>query len=78
MSALLKIRRRDPSIYDASTQLFPSEPDAASSHAKSSPDKPKHKSKTLREILYDQVRMAHSFLFSRRAHTDVRRCIVGI
>ena len=58
MSALLKIRRRDPSIYDTSTHLFPNDADAAPIRSKASADEPKHKSKTLRQILYEQVRAA--------------------
>lgn len=59
--ALLKIKRKDPSIYDASTKLF-AEPAEASSSEDDDDDedgakhkKSKHKRQTLREVLYTQV-----------------------
>lgn len=57
--ALLKIRKKDPSIYDTTTSLF-REPSAANSGDDDSDDQEKKKSKkkskkTLRDILYDQV-----------------------
>lgn len=58
--ALLKIRKKDPSIYDAATRLFqrdsPSDSSGdADAAEKATGDKPKKSKKTLRAILYDQV-----------------------
>ena len=54
-AALLKIKQRDPSIYDASTRLFtdpaPSSPDASGK----APDRKARSKKTLRQVLYEQA-----------------------
>ena len=58
-AALLKIRRRDPSIYDSATQLF-STVQEADEGSEPSHDPGRHKAKTLRQVLYDQVRRLFS------------------
>lgn len=61
---LLKIKRKDPSIYNAETRLFhessaskesQSEDEAQDGDDTAAPERKKSKKKVLREILYDQV-----------------------
>lgn len=54
-SALLKIKRKDPSIYDTSTQLFSEGPLVSGDDVPDGKAKQTHNPKTLRQILYDQV-----------------------
>ena len=54
-AALLKIKNRDASIYDGSTQLFPKEP-AQVPKKRAVPSTSKGKKKVLRQVLFEQVR----------------------
>eukprot|EP00892_Ulva_mutabilis_P001580 jgi/Ulvmu1/11422/UM075_0086.1 len=78
VQALLKIRKKDPSIYDSSTNLF-DDPSPASSSGDSDADenakaaiKAKKSKKTLRDILYDQA-VADTEGQAEEADTDIDR-----
>jgi hypothetical protein len=70
-SALLKIKRKDPSIYDTSTQLFSEDTLAFGDGAPVGKAKQKRSPKTLRQLLYDQVSALTTYatIFSKSSST---------
>jgi hypothetical protein len=73
-AALLKIKRRDPAIYDTSMRLFSDAPppDAGTADDAGGAEHKGGRKKTLRQVLYEQVCLSRAVCTARGHMTHPR------